>query len=134
MVPEELDVSVGAQPDVERQIPADVVRVIVDHDLVTVPHPVIAVVVVIGGNAKVETAEPKAIASSTSEMPNVAAANSAAKSPVLPRVIEVIVGVAGSALVSDPFAVVVNVRGLGVPGRIGIMMLLRGGRGMRLTT
>lgn len=126
--------NVGAQPDVERQVPADVVRVVVNHDLVTVPHPVVAEAVVIGGNAEIETAEPEAVARSAGQMPNVAAANSSGKVPVLPRVIDVVVGVSRAGLVPDPFAVGVNVWSIGVPGRIGITTLLRCGRGMRFTT
>lgn len=65
-------------------------------------------------------------------MPNVATANSAGKVPVLPRVIEVIVGVSRAAIVSNPFAIGVDVRSIGVPGRVAIVPRLRCGRGMRL--
>ena len=125
--------NVGAQPHVERQIPADVVRVVVNHDLVIVPQPVVAEAVIIRGNAEIETAEPEAVASSTAQPPNVAAANSSRKVPVLPRVIEVVVGVPRTGFVSDPFAVGVNVRSIRVPGRIAIVLRLRTGRCMRLT-
>src|SRR5208337_4503258 len=128
MVPEEHDVNVSAQSDVERQIPADVVGIVVNHDLVSVPHPVVAVTVVIRGNAEIETAEPEAIASSAGQMPNVPAANSARKVPVLPRVVEVIVAISRAGFVADPFAVRMDVRSIGVPSRVVIMRRFRSGR------
>ena len=67
-------------------------------------------------------------------MPNVATANPARKVPVLPRMINVIAGVTRTGIVSNPLAVVVNVRSLRVPGRVGIMTFLRSGRGMSFTT
>lgn len=131
-VAEELDVNVGTQPDVERQVPTDVVRIVVNHNLVTVPEPVVAVADVSGSNTEIETAEPEAAGPSSRQMPNVAAANSAREAPMLPRVIEVVAGVPGTGIVSDPFAVGVNVRGIGVPGRVVEMLRLSRGSRMRL--
>ena len=37
VVPEELNVNVGSQPHVESQVPAHVVGVVIDHNLVAVP-------------------------------------------------------------------------------------------------
>jgi hypothetical protein len=49
-------------------------------------------------------------------------------------VIEVVVGVSAAGVVANPFAVVVYVRSFGMSGRVGIMMFLRTGSCMRLTT
>jgi hypothetical protein len=40
-------------------------------------------------------------------------------------VIKVVVGVSGAGIMPDPFAVVVNVRSLRVPGRVAIVLRLR---------
>jgi len=52
-------VNVGAKPYVIRQIPSDVVRIFVDHDLIRIPEPVTAEAEVIRGDAEVEPAEPE---------------------------------------------------------------------------
>jgi len=127
MVPEEHDVNVSAQPDVERQIPADVVGVVVNHNLVAVPHPVIAEADVIGCDAEIETAEPEAAGASADQMPYVVPANSARKVAVRPGVIEMVIAVSRTGIVPDPFTVRVDVRSIGVPGCIVIMSRLRSG-------
>ena len=58
--PEKQDVDVDAQPDVIGQVPTHMVWVIVNHNLVRIPKPVITVVVVDWGNAEVEAAKPEA--------------------------------------------------------------------------
>src|SRR3954452_11102578 len=57
-VPQIHDVSATAQPYVVAEVPASVVRVLIDHDLVTIPQPIIDEAVVVGGHAKVEALEP----------------------------------------------------------------------------
>jgi hypothetical protein len=115
-VTEVLDVNVGTQPDVKRQVPADVVGVVINHDLVTVPYPIVAISEIIRGNAEIESPEPETAGSTARQMPNMAGPESARKVPVLPGVIEVVVGISRAAIVPDPFAIGVNVRSIGVPG------------------
>ena len=133
VISEVLDVNIGPQPHVESQVPAVVIRVVINHNLVAVPQPVIAVVVVSGSNIEIEAIEPKAVATATAQVPNVAAANSAGKVPVFPGMIEVVAGVVSTGIVPDLFAIVVNVWSLRMPRRVGIMVLLRSGRGMSFT-
>ena len=127
MVAKELNMHESTKPHVKCQVPANVVRVVINYHLVAVPGPIVTVSVVRSGNAEIEAAEPEAVASSASQMPNVAAANSACKAPMLPRVIEVVAGVSTARIVANPFAVVVDVGSFGVSGGIGIMMFLRAG-------
>jgi hypothetical protein len=51
-------------------------------------------------------------------MPDVAAANSPGKVPVLPGMIEVKADIVSTGIVPNPFAIVVNVRSLRVPIRV----------------
>ena len=53
-------VDVGAQPDVIGEIPANVIRVFIDYDLIGVPVPAIAVTDVVRSHTKIETAKPEA--------------------------------------------------------------------------
>lgn len=104
------------------------VGVIIKHNLVTVPEPVVAVIVIGGSNAEIESVKPKPITSSATQVPDVATANSPGEMPVPPGMIEVIAGVSRTGIVTHPFAIVVNVRRIRMPGGIGVMMFLRGGR------
>ena len=101
--------NVSAQPDVVSQVPAIVIRVLVDHDIVTIPEPVITEVVVVGGNAEVETTKPETLPVSSSEPKDMAAAESTGKASVFPRMVEVVMGVTTAGIVSDPLVVCVNV-------------------------
>jgi hypothetical protein len=48
--PQVHDVNVRTQPDVVGQIPAVVVGIGVNHDVITVPDPVVAIIVIVGRN------------------------------------------------------------------------------------
>ena len=109
------DVHIGAEPDVVGQVPAVVVRIFVDHDIVAIPKPVAAIANVEGGNTETKTAKPEKVRASAPEMPHMAATEAARKVPMLPGVIEMIVNVAAAGVVSDPFAVVMDVGSVGMP-------------------
>ena len=63
-------------------------------------------------------AEPEAVAASAAEAVNMAAAKAAGEAAVLPRAIDVIVGIIATGIVTDPSVVVMDVRGLRVIGPI----------------
>src|SRR5579859_3064576 len=112
---EELDVNVGAQSDVISQIPAVMVRVIVDHDVVAIPEPVIGVVVIGGRNAEVEPAKPEAIPAAALDAELVTPADAARKAAMLPRMIEMKAGIITARFVPDPLIVRVNVGSVRMP-------------------
>ena len=115
---------VSAQPDVEGQVIADVVRVVINHYLVVVPIPVGAIAIIVGSYTEKETAEPEAFAAPTTQVPHVPRADSAGKVTMLPRVVEMIVGIGGAGFMSDPLSVIVNVRSVRVSLRITIIACL----------
>jgi len=90
------------------------VGIFVDHDLVAVPEPVIAVGKVEGGDAEGEAAKPKTVGTAAANPPNVAAAEAASEAAVLPGMIEVEAGIVATGVVPNPSAVVVDVRGFGM--------------------
>jgi len=109
-----LHVDVGAQPDVIGEIPALMVGIFIDHDVVSVPVPVIDESQVKGGDAEVEATKPEAARASSCDAPGMSTAEAAVKVAMLPGMIEVEAGIVAPASVSDPFAVVVNVRRVGM--------------------
>ena len=113
---------VGAQPDVKTEVPADMVRVFINHHLVGVPEPVVAEAILIGGNTEIETAKPEVFAAPSGQPPDVFAAKASCEVPMLPRMIEVVVHVFGAGGMPNPFPVGVNMRSVWMPCRIVIIM------------
>lgn len=120
--------NVSAQPDVVSQVPAIVIWILIDHDIVTIPEPVIAEVVVVRGNAEVETTKPETFPVSSTEPENMAATESATKVSVFPRMIDVVMGISVARLVSDPLVVRVNVRSLRMAPLVCKPVVFLGGR------
>src|SRR5579862_2217040 len=131
------DVHVHAQSRVVCEVPAHMVGILIDHHVIGVPQPTIAVLDVVWGNAEVEATKPKATGSATSEMVPVLRAEGGRKVAVLPRVIEVEVRIVSAGVVPDPPIVVgVDVRGRRVPGFVDVAVaacrpMIAGARGRR---
>lgn len=111
-------VNVGSESDVVRQIPANMVGVLVNDNFIATPDPVVAVGDIIRRNAEIETAEPEALRPASGEMPDVRAAETCRKVPVLPRAVEMIVRIVRRGVVPNPLSVRVHVGRIGVPGPI----------------
>ena len=109
---------VGPQAHVVGQVPAVVVRVIINHDLVTVPQPVIAEVVVGRCNAEVETVEPKAVWAAPAESKPVATADAASEASVFPWAIQMEAPVIASGIMPYPLVIGMDVRRLRMPGTV----------------
>ncbi len=118
------DVDVGAKADVVGQIVAFVVGIVVDDDLVAAPVPPGAVAYVKGSNTPEEAVEAEAVGAAAVEMPDVAATDAAGEMAVLPGVIEMVVGVVFTGVVTDPLAVVMNVGRFGMARFIGAVLFL----------
>ena len=113
--PHVLDMDIGAEPDVVGQVPAVVVGIFVNHDIVAIPEPIAAIAEVEGGYAETKTAEPEAVRASAAKMPHMAAAEAAGEVSVLKGMIEMIVNVAAAGVVANPLAVVMDVGSVGMP-------------------
>ena len=125
--------NVGSQAHVVRQVPAHVVGIVIDDYVIRIPEPVVAVIVVIRRNGKKESAECKPFAVAAADPPDVMRANRSGEMPVLPGMVEMIVRVAASAIVSDPMVVLsMNVRSLRMSlGIVEFTMLVLRRRRMR---
>ena len=110
--------NVGAEAHVVGQVVARVVRVFVDHDVVGVPEPAIAICQVKGRNVPVPAVEPEPAGAAAAEVPNVPASKSAGKAAMGKGLIDVIVCVAAASVMADPF-VSIHV------GNIGMAVLVR---------
>jgi len=86
-----------------------VIGVVVEHDVVGIPIPVVDVTDIKGSDAEVEASEPEAARATSSETPAAFAANRSGEATVLPRAVEMELRVIAAEVVSDPLAVVVDV-------------------------
>jgi len=85
--------SVGPQANVVRQIPADMVRIVIDHNLIAVPKPIGAKVQIVRGYAPIEVAKPETARASASQAPYVTLPDSTGESSMFKGLIEVVVGI-----------------------------------------
>ena len=85
------------------------VRVIVDHDLITIPEPIIAEGVIGLGNTEEESAKPKTRWTSSPKAEDMTPADAARKSPMFERPVDVVPGIIAARVVADPLIVCVNV-------------------------
>ena len=108
------DVNVGAKPDIVGEIPPIVVGILVNHDIVAIPKPIAAVTDIERSDAEIETAEPEAAGTTAAEVPDVSAAEAAGKAAVLPGMIEVKTRVIAALIVTNPFAVRMDMGSIGV--------------------
>ena len=124
---EKHDVNVNPQPHVIGEVPADVIWILINHDLVRIPEPVIAKAVVVWGNAKVEAAKPEALPVPSCKPKDMAGTEPAREVPMLPRMIEMVVRIITAGVMPDPLIARIDVRGVRVPGLVAIIaVFLRG--------
>ena len=109
---------VGAEANVVGQVPAHVVRIVIDDDVVTVPKPAIGQSDVKRRDAPEESAKAKPIRPAAAETPDMPGPDSAFESPMLKGVIEVEMSIVLTCVVPDPLAVGMNVGGFGMAGLI----------------
>ncbi len=81
---------VGPQPDVVSQIVAYVVGIVINHDVITVPEPVIDISKIRVCDRKVETAKAKAVRIAPTQPPNMPCADGAGKVSMLPRMVKMV--------------------------------------------
>jgi hypothetical protein len=106
--------NVSAQAHVVSEIPSVVVGVFVNHHIVAVPIPAVAVGKVKRGDAEIEAAKPETAGIPTLDAPPMSATEATLKAAILPGMVHVEAVVIRSPIVADPFAVVVHVRGFGM--------------------
>lgn len=73
---------VSAEADVVGQVPAVMVGIGVDHDVVGIPQPAVAEIDIVRRDAEVVAIEPEAVRTSAAKMPYVTAADFTRKAAV----------------------------------------------------
>lgn len=124
---------IRAEPDIVGQVPAGVIGIFINHDLIAVPQPAAAVSGIVRRNVKVKSTKPESAGTPARQAPDVAFAEAAAEMPVLKGMVEVVMRIAGAAIVADPFvARSMDVRRLRMPRPVGETWMLGRRRGIFL--
>ncbi len=107
--------NISAQPNVVREVPSHVVRIIVDDDVIVIPIPAVAIAKVIRRHRKEESANREPVRPASAQPPHMPRPNPALKMPMLPRMVHMVVVVPSTAVMPNPSVVLgVYVWGLGM--------------------
>jgi len=93
---------ISAEPFVVGKIPADVIGILINHDVVRVPEPPLAKGYVKGSNAPVPSVEPEAARPSAGKVPDVMRTKATTPMAMLPWAVEMIVRIVAASIVADP--------------------------------
>ena len=89
------------EPDVVGQVPAIVIGIFVDDNLIGIPQPIVGVRDVVRCDAEVKAVEPEARRAAPDEVKYMRAAEASGEAAVLPRMIEMIVGIVAAGIVAS---------------------------------
>ena len=112
-------VNVCPQAYVVRQVISHVVWIVIDDDVIAVPHPVGASIVIVRSGLKEESADVETLAIAAMQPPDVTGADGSGEMSVLPGMIEMIVRIAPAGFVSRPSDRSQRVRAAQVDARPG---------------
>ena len=115
---------VRAQPDVIREIPANMVWIFIDHDVVAVPEPIAAIDNVVWGDAEEEASKPETARPAALNPEDMAFTKTAPETSVRPRVIKAVVGIISARIMSNPLVVGVDVGHVGMSGLVFEVVIL----------
>jgi hypothetical protein len=107
-------VDVGSQPDVVGEVPTDVIGVIVNDDVVRIPQPSVTETHVVRRYREEEAAEPEASRTASSQVPDVAPAETTGEAAMLPRMIQMVVSVVAARIMAYPLFTSIDVRSIWV--------------------
>ena len=124
---------VGSQANVVRQVISHVVGIVVDDDVIAVPLPVGAGIVIVRSGLKEKPADVEALAIAAMQPPDVMRPEASGEVSVFPGMIEMIVRIAPAGFVSHPVIILgVNVRRRRMPGLVLVSPSLLGMLGLVL--
>lgn len=115
---------IGSQPYVIGQIPSVMIGIRIDHDIVGIPNPTGAIVVIIGGHAEEVRPGPEVVPCTAAQSVYMAAADFAGEAAVFPWTVHMIMRIAGAG-VADPLIVLgVDVRRVWMSRLVAIIRAL----------
>ena len=114
--PQIQNVNVRPQARVIHQVPPIMIRIRIEHKVVAIPHPVAHVVVIVRRHLEEVPADVEPVAPAAAQPPDVRSPNWPLKPTMLPRMIEMVVRIIASRVVSYPTVILrMNVRRFRMP-------------------
>ncbi len=107
-------VDVGSEPDIIGEVPADVIGIVVNDDVVRIPEPVVTETKVVWSYGEIETAEPEAAGTTASKAKDVAATNTTGEVTMLPGMIQMVMRVVAAGIMAYPSFASIDVRSIGM--------------------
>jgi len=107
-------VDVGSEPDVIGEVPADMIGIVIDDDVVRIPEPVVTEINVEWSYGEVETAEPEAAGTTAFKTPHMSATDTAGEPAMLPRTIQMLMRVVAAGIMAYPFSIGMYVGSVGM--------------------
>jgi hypothetical protein len=114
---------IGAETRVVSEVPAWIVGIFVDDNVIRVPEPGVCVSEIVRSDAPVPVIEPEAVRAAADEAPTMCGTEAAIPMAMFPRVIEVVVRVVGAVVVTDP-ASAIDMRLVGMANLVGEVVIV----------
>ena len=99
------DVDVRSEPDVVRQVPARVVGIVIDHDVVAVPDPIVGVDNIIWRDGEEKSANIESIHPPTMQPPYMVRPDASSEMAMFPWMIQMVVRIGATGVVSHPLII-----------------------------
>ena len=116
--------NVDPKAGIVRKVPARMIGVVVDDDVIGVPQPAVDIVYVPGRDRPVPVVEIEAAWIASAEPPNVVRPEATRPAAVLPWMVHVIVGVVAAGVMPNPYFAFINMRRIGMVGLITVIAAL----------
>ncbi len=115
---------VGSETHVVGEVPAIVVRIFVDDNLVAIPVPIPCESKVDRGDIPVPPVEPESIGTAAREVPSVGWTEAAAEATMLPRMLKMEACIITAGIMPYPVVRRIDVRRIGMAGLVAVVPLL----------
>jgi len=119
-----LNVRIGAEARVIREIPSWMIGIVVNYDVIRVPHPIAYITSVIWRYSKEEAVKAEAVRIAAAEPPTMPWSETASKAPVLIGLLHVIVAIVAPRVVAHPLSAIVDVRSIRVARPVAVVALV----------
>lgn len=93
---------VSTEPHVIGEVVSVVVGVVINHDVIIIPEPAVGIVIVVWRNLEKETTDIESIDAAAAETPDMLRAEAASEASVLPGMVDVIIGIVATGIMSYP--------------------------------
>lgn len=100
---------IGSEPNVIGKVPADVIGIVIDDDVIGIPQPAVTETNVVWCNREIKTAEPEATGTTACKVPDMAASDTAGEVAMFPGMIQMVMGIVAAGIMANPLSIGMDV-------------------------